>query len=165
MADKPSAGLGATLSLSAIVAAVKGFWSGEHDPARIAITASCVALIGLLAIAIAMIVSSDLRARQVGAEAMYQARAQIATTFMRLARQVPLAQHAVAPDAAQPSQLITLLLAAIGQPGDRQIHVTLAGGQPGGTVTGLKYNPADHGQIRVEGEWVDLNLVESFVTL
>jgi len=81
-----TAALASGASLTAIIAAIQGIWGGEHDPVRVAFVAGAAVVVAALAIAIGIIVSSDVRGRAAGAAAQIQARANIATTFLALSR-------------------------------------------------------------------------------
>src|SRR6202035_1466809 len=77
--------LGAGAGLTAIVATVQGIWGNEHDLVRVAFVGGAAVVLAALAVAIGLIVSGDVRGRAAGAVAEYQARAQVASTFMTVA--------------------------------------------------------------------------------
>src|ERR1035437_7127104 len=70
--------VGAVGGTTAISAAVTKFWSDQHGGTRIALVATTGAVLASAAVAPAVIISSDVRARALGASALYGARAQIA---------------------------------------------------------------------------------------
>jgi len=82
-----SVAIGAVGGITVITAAITKFWDSETGGERIAITASIAAVIAAGIVAIAIMVSSDVRGRAAGAVAQYEARAAVATTFLQLTRQ------------------------------------------------------------------------------
>ena len=87
---KVTSGLIGTLGgAGAIWAAVKGFAISQHDPDRLAYIAAAAAIVSLVAIAIAIIVRSDVMARAHATAAEYDARARSAAAFLETARPAP----------------------------------------------------------------------------
>ncbi len=98
-----SVAVGALGGTTVIATAVSGFWDGETGGVRIALVAATGAIIVAAAIALAMIVSADVRGRAAGAQAIYAARASIAGEFMQAASEASAqatAAAAVDPTAA-----------------------------------------------------------------
>jgi hypothetical protein len=88
-----SALLAAGITATGIVAVVQGIWGNGHDSVRIAIIGGSALVLAALSIAIALIVSNDVRSRADGAVSTIQARTAVASTFMTLTRnpQAPVA--------------------------------------------------------------------------
>lgn len=87
--SKVGTALVATLGGGAAVwAAVKGFWISQHDPDRLAYIGAAALIVSVLAVAIAIIVHSDVMARAQATAAEYDARARSATAFLNTARPV-----------------------------------------------------------------------------
>ncbi len=61
------------------------FWNGEQGTARVALLASVGAVVVAAVIALALIVSSDIRSRAAGMSAVYAARATVAQKFLAIA--------------------------------------------------------------------------------
>jgi hypothetical protein len=151
-----SAGLGATLTGGTILTAVTGFWAKEHDPVRIALIAGAAFFFGAVALAIGIMVSSDVRARGSGAVAQIRTRGEVATTFLTLSRSAangPTGLNVTLTDA---------LLAAVAS--GSSVRVTLASGAEE-DVMGLRYNPTENAQIQIgDGDWVSTKVVQAFTT-
>ncbi|GEM_PF-3059516 len=81
-----AAGLGTVITAASFTAAVQGIWGGQSDNVRIAMVGGAATLLAAMAIAIAIMVSSDVRGRATGTVALYQARAQVAVTFLSLSK-------------------------------------------------------------------------------
>ena len=108
-----STALATGFSATAVVAAVKGVWSDEHDIVRVAMVSGAAIVLAALGLAIAIMVSSDVRARAAGAVAIADARARVATTFLTLTRPMTMAATALSANGhavAEPS--ITQLVPA-----------------------------------------------------
>ena len=148
-----SAVLGAGITLAGVTAAVKGVRSAEHDAVRIAIIAGAAVVLAALALAIAIIVSSDVRGRAAGAATQIHARASVATTFLTLSR---------APSASSPQQLTTALLVAAALRGS--FRVLVDGHQDYEAVTGVRLDPVEHLQVQVGGAWIATSQVQAFST-
>lgn len=69
---------------TAITAAITKFWSGQHGDVRVALLATTGGVIAFVAIALAIIVSSDVRGRAAGAVAIYQTRASVTSSMLEL---------------------------------------------------------------------------------
>lgn len=111
---------GALGGATAITAAITKFWNGEHGDVRIALLATTGAVIAVIAIALAMIISSDLRARAAGAVAIYDARAKVASAMLDLvycSQKSPAGAGTLSADdiSAAVGKQVTSLLSPIGQ--------------------------------------------------
>jgi hypothetical protein len=76
-----SAAVAALGGTSAIAAVATRFWSGTSGGTRIAVVVAVAAVVAASLIALAIIVSSDVRGRATGATAVYYARATVAKEF------------------------------------------------------------------------------------
>jgi hypothetical protein len=65
--------------------AVAGFWNGSTDVLKVAILAASAFVLAGCAIAIAIIISSDLKARSFASGAQYEARAKVAEAYLTAA--------------------------------------------------------------------------------
>jgi len=65
----------------AIWAAVEAYFNHSRPGLQIALVASAAAIVGLAALALALVVSADLSARAAGTAAQYQARGQVAAAY------------------------------------------------------------------------------------
>jgi hypothetical protein len=97
-----SVAVGALGGTTAIATAVSGFWDGETGGVRIALVAATGAILAAATIALAIIVSADVRGRAAGAQAIYSARAAIAAEFLHAASEAS-ARPAAADAAPAPS--------------------------------------------------------------
>jgi len=79
-----SGAVGAVGGATAITAAITKFWSGQHGDVRIALLATTGGVLVAVAIALAVIVSSDVHGRAMGAAAIYATRAQVTSTMLEL---------------------------------------------------------------------------------
>jgi hypothetical protein len=73
--------------ISVVTGSVSAFWTGQSSGIRIALIAGVAGVLAAAAIALAIIVSSDVRGRATGATAIYAARAAITVEFLRGAYQ------------------------------------------------------------------------------
>jgi hypothetical protein len=67
-----------------LTASITKFWNGQQGGSRIALLAVTGGLLAAVAIALAIIVSSDVRGRATGAAAIYATRAQVASSMLEL---------------------------------------------------------------------------------
>jgi len=81
-----SVALAAGVTGTAIVAVVKGVWGDEHDIVRVAIVSGAAIVLAAFGLAIAIIVSTDVRARATAAATVIEVRARVAKTFLTLMR-------------------------------------------------------------------------------
>lgn len=98
------AALGGTAVISA---AATSFWNGQATDVRVGLIAGIAALLVAAVIAVAVIISSDVRGRAQGAAAQYAARASVANHFMQLSllasRPTPTVGKGNPPDKAPTS--------------------------------------------------------------
>lgn len=73
---------------AALWAAIKGFALSQHDPDRLAYIGAATAIVAVVALALAVVVRSDVMARAQATAAEYEARAQTAAAFLAAARPV-----------------------------------------------------------------------------
>jgi hypothetical protein len=73
---------------AALWAAVKGFGISQHDPDRLAYIGAAAVIVSAMALALAVIVRSDVMARAQASAAQYDARARCAAAFLETARTV-----------------------------------------------------------------------------
>jgi hypothetical protein len=94
--------VGALGGITAVTAVATRFWNGQQGGTRIAVVAVTGAVIAAVAIALAIIVGSDVRARASGAVAIYDARARIAVKLLEVsaAAKQPPPKAATPPTAA-----------------------------------------------------------------
>lgn len=88
---------------SVVTGAVSAFWTGQSSGIRIALVAGIAGVLAAVAIALAIIISSDVRGRANGASAIYAARAAITVQFLREAYDAS-AKAAAAPASVPPAQ-------------------------------------------------------------
>ena len=81
--------IGAVGGLSAVGAYIAGFWQVSDEALRIVSLSVATALVGILAIAVALVVRADVSARATAAAAEYGARAAIADAFLRTCPRAP----------------------------------------------------------------------------
>lgn len=74
---------------TAVWAAIKGFWISQHDPDRLAYIGAAAVIVSVVAVALAIIVRSDVIARAQATAAEYDARARTAVAFLQTARPAP----------------------------------------------------------------------------
>jgi Short C-terminal domain len=92
---------GALGGITAVTAVATRFWNGQQGGVRIAVVAATGAVIAGVAIALAIIVSSDVRARASGAVAIYDARARVAVKLLDVSSAVkPAPPKATTPSPA-----------------------------------------------------------------
>ncbi len=72
---------------SVVLAAVSGFWDSSSDALRTSIALGLAVLLSAVAVAIATIVRSDIRARAVASAAQYEARGAITAAFLEACRE------------------------------------------------------------------------------
>ncbi|MGO8862087.1 MAG: hypothetical protein ACLQRH_15170 [Acidimicrobiales bacterium] len=138
-----SGAVGALGGATAITAAITKFWNGQHGGERIALIASTGAVVVAVAIALAVIISSDVRGRAIGASAVYAARAQIATTFIEAslaasAAQAPVAKAAVPVPGAEPPEVAAITKQAASEALQPLVAPVVAAVAPlGGQLTAL----------------------------
>jgi hypothetical protein len=68
---------------TAVWAAVTDFWNGQPSPTRAALVIAAAIVVAACALGAALIMYGDVRARGQGAAAQYQARASVASAFLR----------------------------------------------------------------------------------
>jgi hypothetical protein len=91
--------VGALGGVTAITAVATRFWDGQQGGTRVAVVLATGAVIAAVAIALAVIVSADVRARGTGAAAIYDARSAIAVKFL----EVSAAEKPAPPKPAAPA--------------------------------------------------------------
>ena len=92
--------------LSVVGAAIAAFWKGSNDSIRVPAIWSLGIVAAAAAIALALLIASDLRARAYGQRAMYDARSVVAAEFLKLSKPAPVPTPAPAPQskaAAEPA--------------------------------------------------------------
>jgi hypothetical protein len=89
-------GLAGAAGLAGLVTAIVGAFSSAQEPTRVALIAGGSLIAASAAIAVALVVRGDTRARAVSAVAQYEARSHVAESFMSLMRGVLL--HPVTPE-------------------------------------------------------------------
>ncbi len=89
--------VGAVGGAAALTTSISNFWNQQHDATRITLIASGAALLAAVVIALALIVSADVRGRSLGATAAYQARSAVAVEFLRVSEEAWRAANAPAP--------------------------------------------------------------------
>jgi len=143
-----TAALGVGATLTSIVATAQGIWGQEHDIVRVAFVGGAAAVLTAIAIAIAIIVSSDVRGRAVGSVAQIQARAQVAQTFLALSRTAGVSLDGSADGSRVASTAPTNI----------QLDVISKGAA--GTATAARTIPIHQLQVKVGSDWVAVRRAE-----
>jgi len=132
----------------ALLVVFRGLWGGEHDAVRIAFVAGGALVLAAIAVSIGIISSGDVQARAVGSVAEYQARAEIASTFLQLSR---------LPQASPPPSANGPLSGEL-----RGLRGRIVGGGGYEPITEVRYDPAAGGQplLKVGKDWVSYDRVE-----
>jgi len=152
------AGLGGS---AAVATGVTGFWDGEGNGVRIALTAGTAVFLAAAVIAIAMIVSADVGGRAAGAVAQYDARRQIAVSLLELSLSAHTAASAGSTHAARAGSVVWALAAA-GWPAE----VVRKGTSVVGTLSGVRGGADGNPQVQItrgnDGvkEWCDPDELE-----
>lgn len=122
---------GALGGATAIAAAVTRFWNGQQGGTRIALIATTGAVIAAVAIALAIIIASDVSGRAAGAVAVYEARRSVAEKFLGVAYAASHQPGHPAGDGSGPSSPSGAVPAAAssgGSPIDSKVAlITIAG--------------------------------------
>jgi hypothetical protein len=92
-----SAAVGALGGATAITAAASGFWNSQTGATRIALLSATAGVIAAATVAIAWIVTSDVRGRAVGAAAIYEARSRVTEQLLEVAYRASAVPAVAAP--------------------------------------------------------------------
>jgi hypothetical protein len=168
----------------AVWAAVEAYFNRSRPDLQITLVASAAAIIGLAALAMALVISADLRARAEGTAAQYRARGQVAAAYESHQGSEPQAQTtdqagvktaAQAPDQTSPTTAwsgdlpITLLaLATSGtqvrarvKDTDEELYLTGVRYKSGSLKVRLTAGAAEPSAV---GSWYDVDAIDEFDT-
>lgn len=148
-----SVALAGSAVVTGALAAWKGIWSGEHDVVRLGIVVAAALILSAIALALGAIVSSDVRGRAVGAAALFQARAGIATDFLTLSK-------STSTQTSDPLTTTLLAAAAVGA----GILARIKGQAAYKTVSGVRFDPDEGLQIYLDGDWLPVNRIDAFTS-
>jgi hypothetical protein len=104
--------IGALGGAAAITAAVKNFWQSSPLSVQIALLAATAVVVTAAIIAIAQMVSSELKARATGAVALYDARKAVALQFLASSLSVSQSGGASSPAAGTADNAVLVAIAA-----------------------------------------------------
>jgi hypothetical protein len=139
----------------AVWAAVEAYFNRSQPGLQIALVAAAAAIIGLAALALALVISADLSARAAGTAAQYQARGQVAAAYeLRSGTGTPASQPAAAdasashPSDSQPTDA-PAAKALASQPADPPTQATPATAWSGDLPISLLALATSGTQVRV----------------
>jgi hypothetical protein len=147
----------AGVSITAVWAAIGSFWAEENDSVRVATLAAAGVVLAVLVVALAWLITSDVKSRAGGAIAQIQARAAVTTSYLNLLARAP-STDLPPDDSAQTEALLAALGAGL------PVTVQLANGSSG-RVNGVRHDSADGLQVHVKGsksDWIAVSRVTSF---
>lgn len=155
---------GATAALSAVLAGVASALTQVGSPVVICLIASAAFVLSATAVACAIFVSGDLRARGVATAARNAGRSEVASAFLRATVQLPrITPSAGAPSAASIGMQQQILLALAAFPGKLRFRVKDDSNWR--TATGARRHPEHNVQICDEkGFWTALGEIEDYST-
>jgi hypothetical protein len=155
---------GATAALSAILAAVASALTRVGSPVVICLIASAAFVLSTTAVACAIFVSGDLRARGVATAARHAGRSEVASAFLRATVQLPrTAPPEAAPPAAPIGMQQQILWALAAFPG--QIHFRVRNDSNWRMATGARRHPEHSVQICDDkGFWTAVGEIEDYST-
>jgi hypothetical protein len=162
----------------AVWAAVEAYFNHARPGLQIALVAAAAAIIGLAALALALVISADLRARAAGTAAQYQARGQIAAAYE--ARSAPATQTpAGGPAGSEPTPQtgtawpgdLPVSLLALATSGT-QVRVRVKATDEELYLTGVRYKSgslklrltASAAEPSDAGSWYDPSAIDEFDT-
>jgi hypothetical protein len=149
-------GLAGGGGIAGLATAIASAFTGAQEPTRVALVAGGSLIAAAAAIAVALVVQGDARARAASTVAQYEARSATSSAFLALARSV----SNPSPVGAENGPLS--LLYAFARP-QKRLRVKAKNHAEEMRVTGIRRMPGGELQVRLEdGDWIPEREVETF---